>query len=63
MKIELSLSTQQLMGRLPLYIHGRKFWLVNEKQRRDQLELKAEARNIKQNIQKLVDLNLDRRKK
>ena len=59
--IEITLSIQQLAGKLPLYIKGRKYWLVNEKQRRDQLKLKSEARANTETLQKLVNLNRERR--
>lgn len=62
MNIEITLSFQQLTGKLPLYIKGRKYWLLSEKQRRDQLKLKTEARNIKENLQRLVDLTAERTK-
>ena len=62
MNIEITLSFQQLAGKLPLYIKGRKYWLVNEKQRQDLQRLRAEARTNKENLQRLINLAAERRK-
>ena len=63
MNIEITLSFQQLAGKLPLYIKGRKYWLVNEKQRQDLQRLRAEARTNKENLQRLIDRVSERKKK
>ena len=62
MKLDLTLSMQQLAGKLPFYIKGRKFWLVSEKQHNDLIMLKAKARATSERLQKLVNLTLERRK-
>ena len=63
MNIEITLSFQQLAGKLPLYIKGRKFWLLSEKQRQDLIRLKADARTNKENLQRLIDRISERKKK
>ena len=63
MNIEITLSFQQLAGKLPLYIKGRKFWLLSEKQRQDLIRLKADARTNKENLQRLIDRVSERKKK
>lgn len=40
MNLEISLSEAQLAGRLPVYIKGKRYWLVGEKTRQRLIGLK-----------------------
>lgn len=60
MNIEISISFNQLAGNLPIYIKGKRFWLMSDKQHKDLARLKQEARNVKENLQRLVDLKSGR---
>ena len=47
MIVELTLSPDQLSGKRPIYIKGRKYWLIGEQERRRFDLIKAEARNLR----------------
>jgi hypothetical protein len=48
MNIEISVSSSQLAGRLPVYIKGKRYWLLTEEDHRKLLEVKKlQKQNLK----------------